>query len=184
MRVITGSARGRNLLSVEGMETRPTSQRTKESIFNIIQFDIEGRKVLDLFAGNGQMGIEAISRGARKVTFVDQSRASIEIVRRNLATTGLASQADVVMDSAESFLGRTREKFDFIFLDPPYNRGFGMKLLPLLGQALAPGGLVLFEHARDEVLPEEIGGLKRVKEYRYGKTLITTYTHIDPQQDD
>ena len=80
------------------------------------------------------------------------------------------------MDGAESFLERTREKFDFIFLDPPYNRGYGMKLLPLLGQALAPGGLVLFEHSRDEVLPEEIGGLKRVKEYRYGKTLITTYT--------
>ena len=176
MRVITGTARGRKLETLDGLDVRPTTEIVKEAVFSMIHFRLPAANVADIFAGSGQMGIEAISRGARKVTFVDQSRASIEIIRRNLATTGLASQADVVMDSAESF--------DFIFLDPPYNRGFGMKLLPLLGQALAPGGLVLFEHARDEVLPEEIGGLKRVKEYRYGKTLITTYTHIDPQQDD
>ena len=87
MRVITGSARGRNLLSVEGMETRPTSQRTKESIFNIIQFDIEGRKVLDLFAGTGQMGIEALSRGAADAVFVDTRRDCVEAIRKNLERT-------------------------------------------------------------------------------------------------
>ena len=184
MRVITGTARGRKLETLDGLDVRPTTEIVKEAVFSMIHFRLPASNVADIFAGSGQMGIEAISRGAKKATFVDQSRASIEIVRRNLASTGLAGQANVVMDGAESFLERTREKFDFIFLDPPYNRGYGMKLLPLLEQALAPGGLVLFEHSRDEVLPEEIGGLKRVKEYRYGKTLITTYTHIDPQQDD
>ena len=183
MRVITGTARGRKLETLEGLDVRPTTEIVKEAVFSMIHFRLPAANVADIFAGSGQMGIEAISRGAKKATFVDQSRASIEIIRRNLASTGLAGEANVVMESAESFLGKTREKFDFIFLDPPYNRGFGEKLLPLLAGALAEGGLVLFEHSRDEALPEEVGGLRRVKEYRYGKTLITTYTHIDPQQD-
>ena len=183
MRVITGTARGRKLETLEGLDVRPTTEIVKEAVFSMIHFRLPAANVADIFAGSGQVGIEAISRGARKATFVDQSRASIEIIRRNLSSTGLAGEANVVMDSAESFLGKTREKFDFIFLDPPYNKGFGMKLLPLLSQVLADNGLVLFEHSRDEVLPEEVQGLRRVKEYRYGKTLITTYTHIDPQQD-
>ena len=179
MRVITGSARGRKLETLEGLDVRPTTEVVKEAVFSIIHFRLPGAKIADIFAGSGQMGIEALSRGASRVVFVDQSRASLQVVRKNLQTTGLAANAQVVMDGAESFLQRTGETFDFIFLDPPYNKGYGEKLLPLLGRALSEEGLVLFEHAKEEPLPDEAGGLKKVKDYRYGKTFVTTYTHTE-----
>ena len=103
MRVITGTARGRKLETLEGLDVRPTTEIVKEAVFSMIHFRLPAANVADIFAGSGQMGIEAISRGARKATFVDQSRASIEIIRRNLSSTGLAGEANVVMDSAESF---------------------------------------------------------------------------------
>ncbi|MCI6024290.1 MAG: 16S rRNA (guanine(966)-N(2))-methyltransferase RsmD [Candidatus Faecivivens sp.] len=177
MRVITGIARGRKLETLDGLDVRPTTEVVKEAVFSMIHFRLPGARVADIFAGSGQMGIEALSRGAVSTTFVDQSKASLTVVRRNLQSTGLGENAVVRQESAESFLSRTTETFDLIFLDPPYNKGFGEKLLPLLGRALAKDGLVLFEHSRDEDFPEKVGGLKRVKEYRYGKTLITTYTH-------
>ena len=116
MRVITGTARGRRLHEPEGMATRPTTDNVKESMFNLIQFDIEGRRVLDLFAGTGQLGIEALSRGARSAVFVDESRAAVQLVRANLALCRL--QGDVVQGESLGYL-RTCGKFDLIFLDPP-----------------------------------------------------------------
>ncbi len=181
MRVITGTARGRRLETLEGLDVRPTTEVVKEAVFSIIHFRLPGASVADIFAGSGQMGIEALSRGAKRAVFVDQSRASLQVVRKNLQTTGLAANAQVVMDGAESFLQRVHETFDFIFLDPPYNKGYGEKLLPLLGQALAPEGLILFEHSRDEALPDQVGGLRKIKDYRYGKTLVTSYTHEESQ---
>ena len=127
MRVITGTARGRKLREPEGMASRPTTDNVKESMFNLIQFDIEGRRVLDLFAGTGQLGIEALSRGARSAVFVDESRAAVQLVRTNLAHCRL--QGDVVQGEALGYL-RTCGKFDLIFLDPPYDTG-------LLDKALA-----------------------------------------------
>lgn len=177
MRVITGSARGRKLETLEGLDVRPTTEIVKEAVFSIIHFRLPGAKVADIFAGSGQMGIEALSRGASRAVFVDQSRASLQVVRKNLQTTCLGGNAEVVMDGAESFLTRTHEKFDFIFLDPPYNKGYGEKLLPLLGRALAEEGVILFEHAKEEPLPDEAGGLVKLKDYRYGKTFVTSYTH-------
>ena len=177
MRVITGSARGRKLETLDGLDVRPTTEIVKEAVFSIIHFRLPGAKVADIFAGSGQMGIEALSRGASRAVFVDQSRASLQVVRKNLQTTGLGGNAEVVMDGAESFLTRTKEKFDFIFLDPPYNKGYGEKLLPLLGRALAEEGIILFEHAKEEPLPDEAGGLVKLKDYRYGKTFVTSYTH-------
>jgi 16S rRNA (guanine(966)-N(2))-methyltransferase RsmD len=179
MRVITGTARGRKLETREGLDVRPTTEVVKEAVFSVIHFRLPTANVADIFAGSGQMGIEAISRGAAKATFVDQSRESLEVIRRNIAATGFQKQSVVLMASAEAFLKQTSDQFDIIFLDPPYNQGYGEKLLPLLDRPLAEGGLVLFEHSRDEKFPEEIGGLRQVKEYRYGKTLITTYTHAD-----
>ena len=126
MRVITGTARGRKLREPEGMASRPTTDNVKESMFNLIQFDIEGRRVLDLFAGTGQLGIEALSRGARSAVFVDESRAAVQLVRTNLAHCRL--QGDVVQGESLGYL-RTCGKFDLIFLDPPYAAG-------LLGPAL------------------------------------------------
>ena len=118
MRVITGTARGRRLKELEGLETRPTTDRVKEGVFNIIQFDIEGRRVLDLFAGTGQLGIEALSRGAASAVFVDQRRDAASIIRENLKLTGLSDRARVVNGEAMAFLSSQRERFDLIFLDP------------------------------------------------------------------
>lgn len=183
MRVITGSARGRKLETLEGLDVRPTTEVVKEAVFSIIHFRLPTANVADIFAGSGQMGIEALSRGAAKATFVDQSRASLEVIRRNIASTGFQKQSVVLMAGAEQFLRQTNDKFDIIFLDPPYAQGYGEKLLPMLKKPLAEGGLILFEHGREETLPESIGGLKRVREYRYGKTLITTYCHEEGAED-
>ena len=181
MRVITGSVRGRKLETLEGMDVRPTTEIVKEAVFSIIHFRLPAANVADIFAGSGQMGIEAISRGAKKATFVDQSRASLDVIRRNVTATGFVKQSVILMATAEAFLKQTSEQYDIIFLDPPYNKGYGEALLPLLERPLAKGGIILFEHSREEAFPEIVRGLKRVREYRYGKTLITSYAHADEE---
>ena len=123
MRVITGSARGRRLLELEGMETRPTTGKVKEGVFSALQFDIEGRRVLDLFAGTGQMGIECLSRGAASAVFVDQRKDAAQLVKKNLELTGLSDRAKVINGNARDFIARTSEQFDLVFLDPPYASG-------------------------------------------------------------
>ena len=123
MRVITGSARGRILKELQGMETRPTTGKVKESIFSIIQFDIEGRRVLDLFAGTGQLGIEALSRGAKQCVFIDQRNDAVKLIRENLKLTELQDRARVVARDSMEFLRSLRERFDIVFLDPPYEAG-------------------------------------------------------------
>ena len=122
MRVITGSARGRILKELQGMETRPTTGKVKESIFSIIQFDIEGRRVLDLFAGTGQLGIEALSRGARQCVFIDQRADAVKLIRENVEVCGLTDRAVIRSGDAMAYL-KSGEKFDIIFLDPPYASG-------------------------------------------------------------
>ncbi len=123
MRVISGSARNKPLLSVEGMDTRPTIDRVKEGIFSSVQFLIPGAKVLDLFSGTGQMGIEALSRGANFCVFVDHSPKAIEVITKNLKNCDLFDKSRVVNMVSQDFLRTTKEKFDIIFLDPPYNMG-------------------------------------------------------------
>ena len=120
MRVITGSARGRRLGELKGTETRPTTDKVKESIFNCIQFDVEDARVLDLFAGTGQLGIEALSRGAQSAVFVDRRTEAAKLVRDNLALCGFSDRAQVVCGDAMGYLSSLRTKFDIIFLDPPY----------------------------------------------------------------
>lgn len=176
MRVITGSARGRKLKTLDGLDTRPTTEMVKEAVFSAIQFQVPYAHMLDVFAGSGQMGIEALSRGARRVVFLDNSRQAQEIIKDNLMATGLMKQAKVIADDAKIFLSHApAEEYDIIFLDPPYNKGFGAELLPLLGKPLTQNGIVVFEHSRDEQLPEQSGILKKKKSYRYGKTMITTF---------
>ena len=123
MRVITGTARGRKLNTLEGLDVRPTTDQVKESIFNIIQFDIEGRRVLDLFGGTGQLGIECLSRGARLAVFVEQSRKAQEVVRQNLLATKLAEHSRVTAMDAIAYLQGCREHFDIALLDPPSRSG-------------------------------------------------------------
>ena len=124
MRVITGTARGMTLKAPKGMDTRPTMDQVKEGIFSAIQFEVEGRRALDLFAGSGQLGIEALSRGAREAVFVDARRDACQVVRENLAKTRLAERAQVVQMDYLSYLGAGRGRFDLVFLDPPYAEVF------------------------------------------------------------
>lgn len=175
MRVITGTARGRKLKTQEGLDVRPTTEVVKEAVFSIVHFVVPYANVLDLFAGSGQMGIEALSRGAAKAVFVDSSRRSQEVIKENLAAVGLMKQARVIADDAVSFLSHTAESYDIIFLDPPYDLGFAPKILPLLGRCLSPEGIVLFEHRKGEEMPETVGELQMKKQYTYGKTVVTTY---------
>ena len=123
MRVITGSARGRKLITLEGDDVRPTTDIVKEALFSIIQFEIEGRKVLDLFGGSGQLAIEALSRGADSAVIVDLSKKSVEVIKQNLEHTGFSKKAVVVQSDALSFLSRRTEKYDIAFIDPPYLTG-------------------------------------------------------------
>ena len=174
MRVITGTARGRRLREPEGMATRPTTDNVKESMFNLIQFDIEGRRVLDLFAGTGQLGIETLSRGARSAVFVDESRAAVQLVRANLALCRL--QGDVVQGESLGYL-RTCGKFDLIFLDPPYDTGLLDKALENVVQfdILAEGGIIVCESRREKVLPQLRAQYHLLTERNYGKIKLTLY---------
>jgi 16S rRNA (guanine(966)-N(2))-methyltransferase RsmD len=176
MRVITGSARGRRLKELEGLETRPTTARVKEGLFSIIQFDIEGRRVLDLFAGTGQLGIEALSRGAAEAVFVEQRRDAVALVRENLAVCGLADRARVVSGDAMNYLSRG-EKFDLIFLDPPYASGLLEKSLEQIAafDICREHGIIVAESAVDQALPPLAPPYGIHREYRYGKIKLTVY---------
>lgn len=177
MRVITGTARGRKLVALEGNDVRPTTDKVKESIFSMVQFQIPGAVVLDLFSGSGQLGIEALSRGASKVYFVDKSKASVNVITQNIETTGFVDKSKVVyMDSAD-FLSGTREKFDIVFLDPPYNQGILEKILPLVSEHMKEGGKVICEHEQRLVLPEKVGLLHLKKVYKYGKIEVSQFVY-------
>lgn len=175
MRVITGSARGRKLITLEGNDVRPTTDKVKEAMFSSIQFEIEGAAVLDLFAGSGQLGIEALSRGAKNAVFVDNSKKSLEIVKKNLDITGFTDRSEIYNMNSSDFLKITDRKFDFMFLDPPYNKGILAEILPQLSKKLNSDGKIFCEHEQNLVMPEEIQGLRLKKTYKYGKINVSLY---------
>lgn len=179
MRVITGSARGRKLEQLSGEEVRPTTDRVKEAVFSIIQFNIQGRRFLDLFAGSGQMGIEALSRGAKEAVFVDNRRESVETVRRNLKSTGLEKNSRVVPMDSVSYLTLNREPFDIVFLDPPYGIGLLQAALSKTEKIMNKGGIIICESPYTEELPKQLDEFILYREYKYGKIKITTYCHRD-----
>ena len=153
MRVITGSARGTKLATLEGEETRPTTDRVKEALFSMIQFDIEGRAVLDLFGGSGQLAIEALSRGAARATIIDQSRDAIGIIRENVEKTHFTDKCRISATYYLTFIRSAagREKYDIIFLDPPYNSDFIPHALEALDKAelCADGSYIICENECD-----------------------------------
>ena len=177
MRVITGSARGIRLKTPEGLETRPTADKVKEALFSVIQFEVEGRTVLDLFAGSGQLGIEALSRGAKRAVFVDAGKAAVALVKENLRRTKMTEQAMVLQSDYLSYLSRCREKFGLIFLDPPYAEQFLEKSLEIIVEfdILSPGGIIVTERPEGKELTCDFEGYARSKDYRYGKTLVTLF---------
>ena len=175
MRVITGSCRGKKLKTLDSLDTRPTSDMVKEAVFSIIQFDVPSAKVLDLFAGSGQMGIEALSRGAEHCVFVDSNPQAVKIVRENVESCGFVKQSRILgMDSLE-YLRTAKSGLDIVFIDPPYRMGLIEKALPLLDEKLSDGACVICEHERELTLPDEVGRLMLHKRYRYGKIALTVY---------
>lgn len=175
MRVITGSAKGRRLKTLPGLEVRPTIEGVKEAIFSIVQFEVEDAVVLDMFAGSGQLGIEALSRGAKKVCFVDNSAESIKIIRDNLKHTQLEANAVVSNMANNAFLRSTKEKFDIAILDPPYNHKLIQKTMPQLVEKMSECGIIICEHERETDLPERFGDFAISKIYRHGRATLTAY---------
>ena len=174
MRVISGTVRGKRLKEPSDYSIRPTTDMVKEALFNIIQFDIEGRRVLDLFAGTGQLGIECLSRGAASVTFVDRSKESVAIVKQNLKTCGF--EARVVQTDSIGFLSRV-DKYDIILLDPPYATNLLDKALEIINSVdiLSEGGIIVCESGREKSMPDMNLPYFKRKEYNYGKVKLTTY---------
>ena len=174
MRVISGTVRGKRLKEPSDYSIRPTTDMVKEALFNIIQFDIEGRRVLDLFAGTGQLGIECLSRGAASVTFVDQSKESVAIVKQNLKTCGF--EARVVQTDSIGFLSRA-DKYDIILLDPPYATNLLDKALEIINSVdiLSEGGIIVCESVLEKSMPDMNLPYFKRKEYNYGKVKLTTY---------
>ena len=175
MRVITGSAKGKKLKTLEGDATRPTSERIKGAIFSSIQFEIEGRAVLDLFAGSGQMGIEALSRGASRAFFVDSSREAMEIVKYNISACGFSDRAKYLVQDYRNYIRKAsgREKFDLVFIDPPYSLGVATEAVSLLEKhsLLLPGAIVALETGEEKVDPcdEKFKNFELIKSAQYGK---------------
>ena len=177
MRVITGKARGVQLKTPEGMQTRPTTDRVKEALFSIIHFEIPGARVLDLFGGTGQLGIEALSRGAVSAVFVDAREESCRLIRENLKRTKLEKEGKVVRSDYLDYLSRCREIFDIILLDPPYAEVFLENALKRITEIdiLETNGIIVAERPLGKELPWEFDGYTRSKDYKYGNTLLTIY---------
>lgn len=185
MRVIAGAARGVKLTALPGEEvTRPTLDRVKEGMFSAVQFLLAGARVLDLFAGSGQLGIEALSRGAARCVFIDENRAACAVVRQNLKAAGLFEKASVAEMRAAQYLAACAERFDLVLLDPPYGHGTVAALLPEIARVTAPGGTVLAETEYGAPLPERCGALRLKKQYKYGKAAFARYEADAPQPPD
>lgn len=184
MRVITGKARGVVLKTPDGMATRPTADRVKEALFSIIQFDVPCAKVLDLFGGTGQLGIEALSRGAKRAVFVDQSEVACRLIKENIGRTKMENEAQVVCSDYLSYLKRAKETFDIIFLDPPYVEVFLENSLKIITEIdiLQSGGIIVTERPLGKELPWDFPGYTRSRDYKYGKTLLAIYRKDAPTE--
>lgn len=177
MRVITGSAKGVRLKTPEGVNTRPTAERVKEALFSAIQEEIPGACVLDLFGGTGQLGIEALSRGAKSAVFVDKDKAACDLIRENLRKTKLDGQGSVLRADYLTYLTSARQKFDLVFLDPPYAEVFLETALKRISEIdiLTSRGIIIAERPFDKELQDEFGDLRCFRQYKYGKTMIAVF---------
>lgn len=181
MRVISGTARGIRLNTIPEYTTRPTVDRVKENLFNIIQHEIYDRTVLDLFSGSGGLCIECLSRGARKAYLVEKNPRCIPYIKDNLERTRLTDRAVVLNEDFEYFLSKARYedlKFDIIFLDPPHKKGLGFRAMDLIAEydLLSEEGIIVVEHHPDEDYPERQAGFSLYKAKRYGNTTLSFYS--------
>jgi 16S rRNA (guanine966-N2)-methyltransferase len=181
MRIISGTSKGRRLVTPKGPALRPTSDRVKQSIFNILGEEVEGKVVLDLFAGTGNLGIEALSRGAKKVSFVEKSRQALRLIKKNLLQCGMMGQSEIVpkdVNRAIGILNERGESFDLILMDPPYGKGLIQKtLLKLQSNRIhRDESILVIEHNRREPLPKTIEGWNLIRERAIGDTVISFLT--------
>lgn len=176
MRIISGCRRGHKLFEFEGMDVRPTTDRVKESIFNMIQPYIPGARVLDMFAGSGALSFEMLSRGAEHAVLLDKDKRSVELIEKNIKSLKFEELCTVREISCFDYLGSCREQFDVIFLDPPYNKGFIEPSLTAIveNDVLDDSGIIVLE-SDDTDYRNEIEGLRLIKQKRYGRTYITLY---------
>lgn len=178
MRIISGFMKGRKLHAPPGLGVRPTSDKVKESIFNILSDRIEDASFLDLYAGIGSVGIEALSRGAKRVVFVEKSKRHIEFLKKNLSSTPFESRSAIFGMDATEFLKKKRAgPFDFIFIDPSYEGEEIEKTLPLLGEGdmITTNGTVIIQHFHKKVFSDQIGQLSFLRRYKYGETVLSFY---------
>lgn len=188
MRIITGSAKGLKLKTPKGLDVRPTADRVKESVFNIIAGLIPEARVADFFSGTGNLGLEALSRGAAIAVFVDSSFTSMNLLKENTARARLADRAVYLKSDAVSAimkLSKEKQLFNVIFCDPPYNRGYVAAMLSGLDKSglLYPGGCIVFEHSKHESIPSGLKNLQVSRSERYGETLVTFLTDKRQQED-
>jgi 16S rRNA (guanine966-N2)-methyltransferase len=184
MRVIAGIAKGRTLRPVPGSRTRPISARVKTALFDILSPRIAGARALDLFAGTGSVGIEALSRGAAHVTFVEQNRQAVQVIRHNLCVTGLASEGRVVLDDVFRYLSRRADtRFDIVYIAPPQYGGLWSRTVRALERTLhlAERGVVIAQIFPKEFIPLDLTRLQLIDQRRYGSTLLCFYQPADAQ---
>lgn len=179
MRVIAGQSRGRKLVSAEGRDTRPTTDRVKESMFNLLAPYVCGANVLDLFAGSGALGIEALSRGAEKAVFVEKNAAALKNIETNLENTRLKDRAEVFFGDYEKYLLSCSEKFDIVLLDPPYDSGFYGVALDLLAERglLWHGSVVALEHS-DKIAAPQSGEFEIYTDRKYGSSMVAILKYV------
>lgn len=176
MRIISGSRRGHKLAGFEGNKIRPTTDRVKESVFNLIQGFVADASVLDLFAGSGALGFEALSRGAGSAVFVDADKASVDVIAKNAAALNFGQSVRIFHTSYQNFFKTSADSFDLIFLDPPYNKGFIEPVLTDIveNNRLTPNGIIVLE-SDDTDMHYGFGGLTVIKQKKYGRSYITVY---------
>ena len=177
MRIIAGDYKGRRLTSPMDDRVRPTTDKVKEAIFSILTNEIYGSNVLDLFSGSGNLGLEALSRGAEHCWFCDSSRDSIKLIRENISYCKADEKATVLAGDFRKVLARITDQMDIILLDPPYDKGMLPECFELIEEydILAENGLILAEHRKEEELPEQIGRFTKIKERKYGKVVVSIY---------
>lgn len=181
MRIIAGAQKGRRLHGPKGRGLRPTADRVKEALFSILGSRVAGSRFLDLYAGTGAIGIEALSRGAHQATFVESDRTALRLLRSNLTLCGATAAAEIHTCQASSFLadpGKAAAPYDIVFADPPYRQDHLEELWPALAETavIAPNALIVVEHSSKTTVPETKGRLSLLRQYRYGDTTLSVYT--------
>lgn len=188
MRIIAGTARHRIIKPVPDQLTRPTTDRIKESIFNILQFQIADKRILDIFSGTGNMALESLSRGARNAVYIDQRKISIETIQENIRSLGFEKQSRVIFSTALKAietLGNEKATFDIIFCDPPYNKGFEIPTMELLAATnlLDTEGILIVRHQQNTVLPETVATFHLARQKKYGDCRVSFYSLKSPDSD-